>query len=99
MSPGVKAVRKLAQIGYRFTVNGESIKAKYEGSGNPDPGQVRPLLDLVRQYKEDVRYFLKCFCPKCGGIATCPDYEGRPLCLVCDWKDLVLLYPGLGGIQ
>ncbi|MBU4232344.1 MAG: hypothetical protein KKD99_10075 [Proteobacteria bacterium] len=33
----IVAVRKLAGMGYRFTVNGETIKAKYEGPGKPDP--------------------------------------------------------------
>ena len=98
-NPGISALRELAHMGYRFKVAGETIKASYEGHGDPDPGQVRPLLDLIRQHKEDVRYFLKCYCPRCGGIATCPDYEGRPLCLTCDWGELVRLYPGLGEIQ
>jgi hypothetical protein len=39
---GIEAVCKLAHLGYRFTVNGESIKAKYEGPGEPDPAQVAP---------------------------------------------------------
>ena len=93
--PGIEAMRQLAHLGYRFIVNGENIKAKYEGPGEPDPAQVRPLLDLVRQNKEAVRYFLRSFCPRCGGVAFCPDYEGRPLCLSCDWDELVRLYPDM----
>jgi ribosomal protein S27AE len=80
----IEAVRTLANMGYRFTVNGESIRGKYEGPGEPDPAQVRPLLELVRQNKDAVRYFLRSFCPRCGGCCFAPDYEGRPLCLSCE---------------
>lgn len=99
MNPGIEATRRLAHLGYRFTVNGETIKARYEGPGDPDPGQVRPLLDLVRQHKEDVRFFLKCHCSRCGGCCFIPDYEGQPLCLACDWPTLVKLYPAMAGVK
>jgi len=98
-NPGIEATRKLAHMGYQFMVDGKTIKAKYEGPGDPDPAQVRPLLELVRQHKEDVRHFLRYFCPRCGGCCFVPDYEGRGLCLACDWATLVTLYPGLGEIQ
>ena len=96
-NPGIEATRQLAHMGYRFIVNREKITAKYEGPGEPDPAQVRPLLDLVRKNKEAVRYFLRSFCPRCGGVAFCPDYEGRPLCLSCEWDELVRLYPDMAG--
>jgi len=57
-SPGIEAARKLAHLGYRFTVTGESIKARYEGPGDPDPAQVRPLLALVKKYKTQVISYL-----------------------------------------
>ena len=98
-NPGIEAARRLAHMGYRFTVNGESIKARYEGQGDPDPRQVRPLLDVLKEHKETVRYFLKCYCPRCDGVATCPDFEGLPLCLKCDWEYLAQLYPGLTEIK
>ena len=94
-NPGIGAVLKLAHMGYQFTVNGGSIKARYEGQGDPDRATVTPLLDLVRQNKTVVRFFLKCHCPKCGGRCFCPDYEGRSLCLICDWGKLIELYPAL----
>jgi hypothetical protein len=99
MNPGIEAVRKLAHIGYRFTVNGETIKARYEGQGDPDPDTVRPLLNTVKEHKPEVMVFLKGYCLKCGGVATCPDYEGRPLCLACDWPALVKLYPAMAGVK
>jgi hypothetical protein len=45
MSPGIEPVWKLAHLGYRFIVNRETITAKYEGPGEPDSAQVRPLLE------------------------------------------------------
>lgn len=53
-NPGIEAVRKLAHMGYRFTVNGETIKAKYGGPGKPDPDIVRPLFETVKAHKPDV---------------------------------------------
>ncbi len=58
LNPGIEAVRKLAHLGYRFPVNGETIKAKYGGPGNLDPGQVRPLLALVKGNKAEVIDYL-----------------------------------------
>lgn len=94
MTPG-DAVMELSRIGFRFRLDGEAVKVRYAGQDKPDPSQVSPLLSLVRQHKDDVRHFLKCYCPRCGGVASCPDYEGRPLCLACDWGMLVELYPAL----
>lgn len=80
---------------FRFRLEGEAVKVRFEGQDKPDPAQVAPLLDLVKSHKEEVRHFLKCYCPRCGGGFFAPDYEGRPLCLACDWGLLVELYPGL----
>jgi hypothetical protein len=57
-NPGIEAVRKLADMGYRFTVNGEAIKAKYDGPGKPDPDAVRPLLALVKENKQEAIVYL-----------------------------------------
>ncbi|MBM4302172.1 MAG: hypothetical protein FJ121_11740 [Deltaproteobacteria bacterium] len=54
----IEAVRKLVQLGYRLTVNGEIIKAKYHGPGKPDPEKVRPLLETVKAHKPDVLVYL-----------------------------------------
>ncbi len=95
MRPG-DAVMELTRHGFRFRLDGEAVKVRYDGPGKPDPGKVAPLLEVARQHKDEVRYFLRSYCPKCGGCAFCPDYEGRPLCLACDWNLLAELYPGLG---
>lgn len=57
-NPGIEAARRLAHMGYRFTVNGETIRGKYEGPGAPDPAQVRPLLALVKEHKRQVLSYL-----------------------------------------
>jgi hypothetical protein len=54
----IGAVRQLAHLGYRFTVNGDTIKARYEGPGDPDPGLVRPLLAVVKEHKPVVLAYL-----------------------------------------
>lgn len=50
----------------------------------------KPLLEMVKANKPDALYFLKSFCPKCGG---CCFIDG--LCMACDWVALVELYPDL----
>jgi len=57
-NPGVEAARRLAHMGYRFTLDGDKIKAKYEGPGDPDPDQVAPLIELLREHKDEVRRYL-----------------------------------------
>ncbi len=86
MNPGIEAVRKLAHLGYRFTVNGEAIRARFEGEGEPNPAAVSPLLNVVRQHKEDVRHFLKSYCPRCGGVFF-GTFTGVSRCLACYWEE------------
>ena len=85
-NPGIEAVQTLASLGYKFTLTGATIKAKYEGDGKLDPAQVRPLLAQVKANKPEVVDFLCCYCPKCGGCCFAPDDEQRPRCLACDWN-------------
>lgn len=94
-NPGIEAVRKLAHLGYRFTLNGDFISAKYHGSGPPNLDTVQPLFETVRAHKAEVLYFLKSYCPCCGGCCFVPDHDGHPLCPACDWATLVELYPKL----
>jgi ribosomal protein S27AE len=95
MNPGIEAVRTLAKIGFRFQVDGERLRWRYEGPGDPDPDAVAPLFLAVKEHKPEVLYFLKSFCPSCGGVCFIPDYEGRALCMACDWAALVEMYPDL----
>jgi len=94
MRPG-DAVMALTRHGFRFRLDGEAVKVRFEGEQTTDLGAVQPLLDLVRQHKEDVHFFLRSHCPRCGGCCFAPDYEGHPLCMACDWGLLVELYPDL----
>jgi hypothetical protein len=89
MNPG-DAVMKLTRHGFRFRLDGEAVKVRYEGEQKPDPETVTPLLDLVHQHKDEVRYFLRSYCPRCGGVC----FIGS-LCMVCDWGELVEMYPDL----
>jgi hypothetical protein len=57
-NPGIDAVRTLAHLGYRFTVTGENIKARYHGSGKPDPDMVRLLLEVMKAHKLHVLTYL-----------------------------------------
>jgi hypothetical protein len=93
------AVMELSKIGFRFRLDGKAVKVRFEGDHKPDPAAVSTLLDVVSQHKEDVRYFLRCHCTKCGGSCFIPDYEGKPLCLGCDWAALVKLYPAMAGVK
>jgi ribosomal protein S27AE len=93
-NPGIEAVRTLANMGYRFEVNGENIKARYEGPGKPDPSQVRPLVGVMKAHKPDVVDFLKNYCPKCGGVFF-GTFNGVPRCMACYWGELVEFNPGL----
>ena len=93
-NPGIEATRQLAHMGYRFIVDRENITAKYEGPGEPDPAKVRPLLDLVRQNKDAVRYFLRSYCPMCGGVCF-GTFNGVSCCMGCYWEDQAQLYPDM----
>ena len=77
MNPGIEAAQKLVHLGYRFTVYGEAIKARYEGPGDPDPSQVRPLMALVKDNKPEVLAYLSRPIPP-ERILTC--YECDHFC-------------------
>jgi ribosomal protein S27AE len=98
MRPG-EAVINLSRMGFKFEVAAGKVRYRYEGSGEPDPHQAMPLLETLKAHKDEVLFFLKCFCPRCGGCCFVPDYEGRPLCLACDWAELVKLYPAMAGVK
>jgi DNA primase len=95
MSEAIKAIHELALMGHRAWVVGNNIRLQHKGEGKIDPTKVAPLIDLVRQSKEEVLFFLKCHCPRCGGVVFIPDPEGRSLCSSCEWEYLTEVYPGL----
>jgi hypothetical protein len=94
-NPGIEAVQSLTNMGYRFTVNGETIKAKYRGPGKPDPETVWPLFDLLKAHKNEVLSFLRGYCPKCGGSCFGTFADGHQRCLANYWEGLKASNPGL----
>jgi len=94
VKPG-EAVMKLVRLGYRFEVAGGKVHYRWQGQGEPDPDQVAPLLNLVRQHKDEVREFLRVYCPRCGGIVFGTFADGQERCLACHWRALKDLNPGL----
>jgi hypothetical protein len=89
------AVMQLTNLGFHFRVEGEVVKVRFEGRDKPDPGQVAPLLNLVRQHKDEAREFLRCYCPTCGGVCLGTFADGQERCLACHWQALKALNPGL----
>ena len=79
MRPG-EAVMKLTALGYRLEVEGDKVRWRWGGPGSPDPDMARPLLQMVIDYKDEVHYFLRSYCPRCGGVLFVGD-----LCFLCDW--------------
>jgi hypothetical protein len=94
MNPGIQATWKLTHLGYRFTVvDSNTIRAKYFGPGDPDPAQVRPLLEVVKAHKPEVLSYLSeneevATCD-CGAPAWGTDADGKMKCWCC------LALPGL----
>ena len=82
MTPG-EVVMKLTRLGFHFRLEGEAVKVRFEGEQTPDPAAVSPLLELVRRHREDVHFFLRCHCPKCGG-AVFGIFSGLSRCMACN---------------
>jgi hypothetical protein len=93
MRPG-DAVMELSRHGFRFRLEGEAVKVRFEGEQSPDPEKVSPLLELLRQHREDVRNFLMCYCPMCGGCCF-GTFNGVSVCMDCYYTDLAKVNPGL----
>jgi hypothetical protein len=55
---GLKAVIELSRLGYRFKIAGDLVRYEYTGADAPDPGQVKPLLEVLKAQKEHVRDYL-----------------------------------------
>jgi hypothetical protein len=72
---------KLAKLGFRFRLDGEEIKVRFEGGQITDSVQVRALLEEVKTHKDEVREFLRCYCLKGGGIVFVGDE-----CFICEWQ-------------
>jgi hypothetical protein len=68
------AVMELTRLGFRFRLDGEAVKVRWEGKEKPDPAQVVPLLHLVKAHKEEVRQLMAVQRPSPPErILTCAD--------------------------
>ncbi len=94
-----EAVMELSRIGFRFRLDGEAVKVRSAAERPSDLAVVAPLVDLVKRNKDKVRHFLKSYSPRCGGAASCRDYEAQPLCLNCDWDELIRLSPDMAAVK
>jgi hypothetical protein len=54
----IESLRLLQHLGYRFEILGDLVRYQYTGPGNPDLGQIRPLLNVVKANKNEVRRYL-----------------------------------------
>jgi hypothetical protein len=74
------ALMKLTRMGFRFRLDGEVVKVKFDGERLPDKAAASPLLNVVEADKDSVREFLRCYCPTCGGVVFVGDD-----CFICKW--------------
>lgn len=84
MRPG-EAIIKLSRMGFKFEVADGKVRYRYEGHGEPDPGQVVPLLEVLKAHRDGVAFFLKCHCSRCGGVVF-GTFDGESQCLACYWE-------------
>ena len=103
MNAGIQAIHKLAQLGYRAWVEGENIRLRYEGDGDPNPSQVAPLLALVKAHKDEVRRFMAVERPSPREhILTCfdcPMHEHDPINPPEGWGRCTLKNRGCYGLR
>jgi hypothetical protein len=90
-------ISRLRAIGYRFYLEGDSIRFKYTRNGEPPQEKVAPLLDALRQHKAEVVRLLSktdngretsrkaTYCP-CGNIITWKT-EHIGICRGCSYVD------------
>jgi hypothetical protein len=79
---GAEAVIKLSNLGYRFRLEGDRVIYEYTGLNDPDPAQVRPLLEKIKAHKDEVCGLLRVKRPsppeRILTCAECPWHEENP---------------------
>ncbi len=83
-----QVIMKLSAMGYRLWLERDQVGYEYVGTGEPDAAKVMPLLKAIRDRRPDAVYFLKCYCPCCGGVVFGTFSDGKSRCLVCYRKNL-----------
>ncbi len=78
-------VMKLTRMGFRFRLDGEVVKVRFQGKVRPEPSQVLPLLDTLKQRKPEVQAYLS------GLAQTILSCNVCPWCLDNPWSH----YPDL----
>lgn len=89
-----EAVMELSRLGFCFRLEGEAVKVRFEGHKKPNPDLVANLMYLLRQHRDEVREFLRSYCPRCGGVVF-GTFDGREFCMACTYRELKNLMPGL----
>lgn len=80
----MKAILELQQLGYTFTLDGDSIRYRHRGQP-PDPQQVRPLLEYLQRHRAEALCFLRQQ-PTAGPstVAVSPRLTTSPACAEVD---------------
>lgn len=50
----MELLKKLESRGYSFWLDGKLVKFEYSGPGGPDPDVIKPLLEELKQRKDEV---------------------------------------------
>jgi hypothetical protein len=84
---GLSAIQKLTAMGYCFQVEGDGLRYEWHGPGKPDPSQVKPLLEVIRQHKNEVRPYLAALVT-CRGCDHAEVGEGWAMCQGEPWDGI-----------
>ena len=89
----MKAIVELKALGYEVAVEGDQIRLRHHGTQEPDPAQVAPLIESVKEHKDDAIRFLRGNleregtgrreCYFCGGTRFWISVYGMTICTRC----------------
>jgi hypothetical protein len=73
-----EALTELTRIGFRFRLNAEGVKVRFQGRETPNPSRVTPLLALLKEHKAEVVNYLVQKSKAIDRVLTC--YECGHFC-------------------